>query len=197
MRAFIQEYIVGGDHHRSNPLLVNGRKSYFELAFATSIQHVQLATKHACCTLHVSQFRRGRRTVRIHEKGNCSHVWNNFHQSLKSRPFQLLVQETHPRHVRVRPVETRNETNRNRVTAAREHDRDDGGGRSFCCARCGVPKGSNDCYLVAQQIDCQLGQPTVLTICPAEFKRHIFAFDIASLSEALPKCGHEVDVRLW
>jgi hypothetical protein len=63
---------------------------------------------------------------------------------------------------------------------------------------CGTPHGNNDSNLQFNQVRSERGQPIEMTLCPAEFDRHVTAFDKASFVQAAANCGHVFGIgRRW
>jgi hypothetical protein len=63
--------------------------------------------------------------------------------------------------------------------------------------RSGTPGRDDHVGLSANQISSQRGEPIELFIRKTVFDRYVFALDIASLFQALPKSAHTVYDYVW
>jgi hypothetical protein len=142
-----------------------------------------------CCVLHLPQLGVGGQAVRVDQEGDGGGVRDDLHEALKPRRFQLLIEDAHAGHVPARPGEAADETDRDRVAAARKRD-GDARGRGLCGARRGVAEGGNDGDVAPHKVGGQPRQSLELTTRPAKVERHVAVREVAAFGEALLERGH-------
>ena len=110
-------------------------------------------------------------------------------QELKLLRRQGDAEIAYARDVPAWPVEAGDKPKLNRVGSSLEYNRDRRG-RRLGCQRRSSATGGNHAHLATNQISGQCWQTIVLALRPAEFDRHVPAFDIPGLVEALAERGH-------
>ena len=137
------------------------------------------------CGLHISNLRFRSGVPRVGEQADNIGARDQFAQH--SQPFcpECVDNKRHARDIAAGTVETRNETEIDRVRAGRENDRN-GCGCSFGshCSRRG--EGNDRIYGTRHQIGGQCRQAVEARIGRAIFDCEIAPFDIAGILEALP-----------
>ena len=123
---------------------------------------------------------------------------DEFAQNLEPFRCHRHLEKADAGDIATRPVEALDKTKSDRVGAHVEYD---GNRRSRSLRggqRGGTAHGNNDGNLPFDQVRSERGQPIKLTLRPAEFDRHVAAFDKASFVQASANGGHVFGVgRRW
>ena len=169
------------------PLAPKARESRIYFKAGTGVADLDVQPHGASSCFHVSQ--RGLRT-RIHRIDKHCHTSRSGHQLTQEfQPLccQLKIENIDACQVAVRPGEAGDKAKPDRVFGDDKDDGDRRGcrlGREWCYGASGRDDHSD---LPANQFGRQWRQPIVLTFGPPVFDRHVLAFDITSLLQALAK----------
>ena len=193
--AMANEAWVGGDHKCVSVLLSKAHEDCIEFDLAARFQDEDLQAECACRLLDLLHLDFGVRIIRVHEHGCCFGVGHQLAQQPQSFRRQLGSQKHHTGHIAAGPIETGNETGRDRIDSGCESD----WYRGRC--RLGSHRGKlanrNDRRnLTANQISRHRGQSVVLVGCPAIFDGDVLPFDKAGLLQAQKESGDQAFGRL-
>jgi hypothetical protein len=116
-------------------------------------------------------------------------------QNLELLSRQIARQDHHAREVAAGAAEAGREAELHRVDTGVEDDRD-GRGCRLGGKRRGRAGRNNPGHPAVDQIGRQCRQSVILAVCKTIFDRHVLAFDVAGLLQALSDAGQPHDIGL-
>ena len=180
----------GPDEQRAGPALDDRCKGGLDVAGGRGIENEELLPDRLRRGLHVASLRRGRRSVRVHERGNRRRLGHELPQQLQSLRPQHAAEKAHAGDVAARPVEAGDQALLDRVAAAPEDDRHRRGCGLGGERRIVVPDDHG--HRPAEQIGHQGRQSISLIVRRAILDRDVLALDEARVLQALPERGHDL-----
>jgi hypothetical protein len=126
-------------------------KGRFEIAIARGGDHNEFLTCSPCSVLHVAQFLRCIRAVRIGDDGNNADIGNKLARKLKPLPTKPRANQGDARHVAFGLVQSRHEAGLDWIEGCNKHNGNRGGGSLSCECRDG-PGRRDQTYVPTHQI---------------------------------------------
>jgi hypothetical protein len=194
--APVGEESRGADEEGVDPLAHKTCKGCVDVATGAGADDVDLQSHSAGSQLHVSQCSfRTRRVVWVDEHTHAFSRGHQLAQDFQSLCRQLTDEKIDTGRITARSRQTGDKTEPDRVFGGLENDWDG------CVRRLGRhcrnrTQGGDHGDLPVNQIGHQLGQSIRLILGPAVYDRHVLAFDIVGILEALAECAQPVRDRI-
>src|SRR3954470_13472529 len=120
--AMANETWIGGNHKCVDVLLSKAHEDCVEFDLAACFQDEDLQAECAGRFLDLLHLGFSVRIIRIHEHDCCVRIWHHLAQQPQSFRCQLASQKHHTGHIAAGPIETSNETGRDRIDSGCESD---------------------------------------------------------------------------
>src|ERR1700738_1438650 len=124
---------------------------------------------------------------RIDQNADGGRLRNDLNQSLQTDSFQLLIEDAHPRYVPAGAGKAAHKPHGDRVSAAREYNRN-GQGCAFRGKSRGIPECRNERDVIAYQIAGELGQAIEFTIGITKLQDDVASLDVVGAGQPAAKC---------
>ena len=193
-RWLMKSRIIAHDQ-RTGPELRKACEGCVDLSCGACAQDVKLNPERARGVLRRSRFGLDNRVGRIDQHCDNGCIWQQFMQNLELLSRQIARQDRHAREVAAGAAEAGSEAELHRVDTGVEDDRD-GRGCRLGGKRRGRAGRNNPGHPAVDQIGRQRRQSVILAVCKTIFDRHVLAFDVAGLFQALSDAGQPHDIGL-